>query len=240
MKVALLTKCGFRISYLADLSSQELHEALMLQKDEKTRLQHIINTLIIYMHQFQPEKFENLLDDSFEAWPSDQVLNEIIFPFLQKARLLSEGKRLTEEHFVVTILRSKIIRCIENVSSKPNSLGKKILLFLPAPSQLDLLLLHSKYLLKKNGFTVFYMGDDVTIDNLKDAVQVLLPDYVLTYLPQRVLFNTAELALMMSDLIPNATLIIIQNPRDKFPKINMQNVQQLDYSEARASYRNLN
>jgi hypothetical protein len=59
------------------------------------------------------------------------------------------------------------------------------MLFLSGQDQLDLVLLYTNYLLRQQGVNVFYIGNDVTVTNLKSYLQNTSPQFLFTYVPHR-------------------------------------------------------
>ena len=231
LNFSLLNKNGYKISHLSALNNEELEQKIKGIVNDGGRQQKAVNDLIISMHLLDTENFEKILDTCLVTWSIDIVLSEIVYKILQKTGLFWKGNRLTEEHFVVTALRSKIFLGIEEaeVTKRKN---KKILLFLPEAGQLDLMLLYTKYLLKIRGFQVLYMGNDVSIANLKAVIQLKQPTYIFTCLPKRTKLEINELSSIMYKIIPESKLVIANNPESTRIKIYYDNVLQLGYEDA--------
>lgn len=230
LKIGLLVQNGHKASSLSALTNDELEERIDRLKDDHTNRQNAVNDMVLSMYRLDIEHFEHILQHCFITWATDIVFSDIIYRFLEKTGLLWQGNRLTEEHFVVTALRSKIIRCIEQVEIY----GKKeikVLLFLPMAGQVDLMLLYTMYQFKTKGIHVLYMGHDVSINNLKTAIQLKQPDYIFTYLPKRTSFKVNELSSILYDLVPNARFIIA-NTESQAMKVHSNNVIYLGYTDA--------
>ena len=231
LNFSLLNKNGYKVSHLSALTNDELEQKIKGLVHNEGKQQKAVNDLIVCMHLFDTEKFEVICDTCLLTWSIDIVLTKIVYKFLQKTGLLWTGNGLTEEHFVVTALRSKIILGIEkaNVTERQD---KRILLFLPGAGQIDLMLLYTKYLLKIRGFQVLYMGNDISIANLKAVIQLKQPTIIFTCLPKRTNFKINELTSIMYELIPKSKLIIANNTESKVIKTNYDNAMQLDYENA--------
>ncbi|MEP6700607.1 MAG: MerR family transcriptional regulator, partial [Bacteroidota bacterium] len=231
LNFSLLNNNGHKVSRLSALTHDELQGKINGLVNKEERQQKAVNELILCMHQLDPEGFERTLDDCLAVWSLEILINEIVYTFLQKTGLFWGGSRLTEEHFVVTALRSKIILGIEkSVINEKKS--KTILLFLPEAGQLDLMLLYTKYILRIRGFQVLYMGNDITIDNLKTVIQLKQPDYIFTYLSKRTKFKINELSSIMHEVIPESKLVIVNNRESRQIKAEYTNVVLPDYEDA--------
>ncbi|MBC7875118.1 MAG: MerR family transcriptional regulator [Ferruginibacter sp.] len=231
LNYSLLNNNGYKVSQLSALTNDEVEQRIKELLKDEGKQQKAVNDLIICMHQLDTDGFEKILDTSMSSWSLDIVLTEIVYKFLQKIGLLWEGNRLTEEHFVVTSIRSKIILGIERTDVNEMK-NKKILLFLPGTAQLDLLLLYTKYILRIRGFQVLYMGNDITVANLKTVIQLKQPDYIFTYLSKKNNFKVRELSSIMEEVIPESILVIANNPGSRLLKQDFDNVIQLGYQDA--------
>ena len=208
LPLSLLNKNGYKISHLSYLSLEELSFKVAALPCNEDRQQRAINELVIAMYQLNIEGFEAILVNCYLMWPVDVVVHSIIYPFLKKVCLLSQGKLLNEEHFVVTNIRTKLCASIERIETKKNN-GKSILLFLPDERQLDLLLLYFHCLLKLEGWKVFYMGINVSLKNLQELFINIKPDYILSYFPKKHSFSFNDCSATMKTLLPNSKFLVI-------------------------------
>lgn len=204
--ITLLAKNGYRVSQLATLPATEIERKIHLLAGNEKKEAAII-ALIGYMYTMDIESFEAVLDSCLLTWDTDIFVNEIVYPFLQKTEILWQGRQLDEEHFVVTIIRKKLIIAIENLPKKTQRFGS-VLLFLSDQSQLDLALLCTHYRLKCAGVPVIYVGNDVSAANLKTYLQATSPDFLYTYLPQKNRFAFSEISCLLSRFAPGAKLFV--------------------------------
>lgn len=209
LRLVLLTKSGRKISLLSQLSPAgvQTHLHSLVQNDE--RILRAVHELILCMYTMNVAEFESVLDTAFLSWPIDTVIKQIIYPFLEKAGLLCQGRRLNEEHFVVTAVRKKLYWSIQRTLPERKK-GKTVMLFLSGERQLDLLLLYVYYLLEAAGWQVVHLGTDVSAKNLEDFLRVQKVDYLLTYFSKRLPFPLAELSAKMDALAPAAKLLVLQ------------------------------
>ena len=220
LQICLLTRYGYKISKLVDLSNEELCQKAGKLFQLEAQEEMVINDLIVCMYRMNIECFESMLDKCFGQWKVEDVIHRIIFPFLQKAGLLFEGKKLIEEHLVVTIVRKKLLNSIERLQNRDNS-GSRCVLFLCGVQQLDLFLLYAYFRLKANGHQVLYFGNDVTLKNLVEINSMYKPAYLLTYQPKKhpVPLNS-YLELMKNG--PTEARLILANP-DHSEKLSLSN-----------------
>lgn len=158
-------------------------------------------------------------------------MRNVVYPFLKVNNLLGQGKWLTEEHLVVTVLRSKIIYAIEKTVEAERK-EKTVLLFLPDYKQLDLALLYMHFHLKNSGIQVIYMGSNVTIENLKEIFEKMNPQFLFTYLPSKNNFQFEKLLLLLNT---NQTrLVLTMQAKATNRQFNSDKILLLKFEEALA------
>lgn len=207
LNISLLNKSGYRISRLSAMKEFDISHTINKLTDEKDKKERAINALVLCMYQMKTDEFEMILNVCCLTWGIDTLITEIIYTFLKRTSLLWQGNRFTEEHFIVTAIRKKLMVGIEKAEIHRQK-NKKALLFLPDHKQLDLMLLFTNYILKKNGWQVYYMGDDVSIENLKSVLQLKKPQVLFTYLTKKHHFQMLELSEFMEMNLPNSRLYI--------------------------------
>lgn len=207
LNISLLTRNGYRISQLCVMTTLEMESKIEHLTMDEDKQEKIINELILSMYTLNIHHFEHTLSYAYNNLPLDIFSNKIIFIFLHRTGLFWQGNKLTEEHFVVTAIRQKLMNCIEKTSKIENK-KKKVLLFLSKGKQLDLALLYTNFFLKLNGFDVLYMGNDVSLNNLKEVFSVLQPDFIFTYAGTKNKYFINELSAYIKNASPYSKFII--------------------------------
>jgi DNA-binding transcriptional MerR regulator len=185
LKIATLNKAGFKISYLARLTADEIDQHIQSLTNENDIQCHQIHQLIIAMHALDIEAFEGLLDTCILNWGVDTTIENVILPFMERIQLFTyKGRKQGDVHFIVTAIRKKLMTGIEKIDSK-KSLQKTALLYLPEGEHFDLILLYLNYTLKRLGVRILYLGTNVSLESLKMVVQSKAPDYLVSYIPSR-------------------------------------------------------
>ena len=183
LNIALLNKFGYKISHINKMDHEEIHSKLRSLSHQQAQQERIINELISLMVDLEIDGFEDLVDIQIREKGVDKIINEIIFPFLEKIGLLWVTNNINpaQEHLVTNIIRQKLIVGIETALSRIRS-NKVALLFLPEGQFHELGLLYVYYLLKNNGVKVLYLGADVPISDLHFIVKAKKPDYVYSHI----------------------------------------------------------
>lgn len=211
LQLALLNKNGHRISDLSLFTAGEIQTMLNQLSNEEDLHQLAIMKLLVHMYAMDTEAFELVLDHCYLNWKPEIIFKEIFLPFLIKTKLLWHGRRLDEEHFVVTAIRKKIMTALEHIKNMETT-NKTVLLFLPDQNQLDFVLLYASYLLKMKGMKVLYMGNNISFANLKTYIQTAKPDFLYTYLPGKNNFPFSAFSHYLNENLPNSKLIITTYP----------------------------
>jgi DNA-binding transcriptional MerR regulator len=183
LNIALLNKYGFKISHINKMDADEINERLVSLSHHQAQQERIVNQLISQMVDLDLDLFEELLDNQIQAKGIEKIINEIVFPFLQKIGILWVTNNINpaQEHLVTNIVRQKLLVAIEGTDGQMKS-EKTALLFLPEGEYHELGLLYVYYLLKTHGVKVLYLGADVPLQDLEYIVKAKKPDYIYTHL----------------------------------------------------------
>ncbi len=231
LNFALLSKNGFRVSQLSEMSEAMLEQKITQLPDPEDHCKKDMNSLLLVLYGEQPESFENILDELSATWTLPRLLQDIIYPFLSITGLLWSGNRLYGEHFAVTATRKKLILGIESINCGLTT-KQTALLFLQGTRQLDLGLLYSYYLLKTNDCQVLYLGNDVTIHNLEQAVKMRPPAFLFTYLPQSHEPDAAHLSDLMYSHAPASKLLVGTYANNSSDAVQEGNLVHMRYTDA--------
>ncbi len=213
LNIALLNRFGFKISHINKMSAPEIKTKLYSLSHQQAKHELIVNELITYMVDLDIDKFEELLDRQIQEKGIDLIINEIIFPFLERIGLLWVTNNINpaQERLVTNIIRQKIIAGLETVASSIKS-DKVALLFLPENEFHELGLLYVYYLLKNRGVRVLYLGADIPLEDLDFVVRAKRPHYLYTHLT--VVANNFSIEKVMYNMYSKITHVpvIISGP----------------------------
>lgn len=206
LHVAILNKNGYKISKLSKLTAFETEEKIVKLKDDVSGQELAVAQLLLAMYSMNFESFETILERSFCTWETYVVVNNIIYPFLVKTKLLWEGNGLIEEHIIVSIVRKKLMWAIENIPFVKSE--KKVILFLFGTKLLDLALLYKNFLLKYSGAQVINLGNDISVSNLVSITQKIKPLIFYTYLQKKNNHQLDDFSNWLLINFPHAKLMI--------------------------------
>jgi DNA-binding transcriptional MerR regulator len=163
LNVAMLNRHGIKISKISRLSDQELKEEILRLSVSNPHLENTIDSMIVSMIDMDEIKFNSILSKAISKKGFTDTFINIVYPFLEKVGILwmAGEVRPAQEHFIVNLIRQKIITTVDGFSNIFNPNAKKFLLFLPEDEWHEVGLLFSLYLLKEAGHEVLYLGQSV-------------------------------------------------------------------------------
>ena len=183
LKIARLRENGFKISRIASMSADEINQHVgSLDNGESEDIRNYIHFLTTAMIDLDEELFERTLATCILQLGLEITMYKIIHPFLVKIGTLwqTEAINPAQEHFISCLLRQKLIVAIDGQKIQSDNKAKKFLLYLPEGELHELTLLFSCYLLRKNGYQVIYLGQNLPFDDVCTAYKVYKPHCLLT------------------------------------------------------------
>jgi len=210
LKVSTLLAQGIKISIISKFSDKEINfkiQELQQQGTDDVVCAGYINELIGSMLVFDESGFEQTFSSAIIRFGMYQAMLKVLYPFLHKTGLMwsLEEAMPVQEHFAICIIRRKLIRAIDGLSS-PKKKSKSFLLFLTSDEWHETGLLFSDYIIRSHGYKTFYLGQNMPTDNLKDIIINTKPTHILTlYIARR------ELSIIEKEL----TTLSKQNPKLK-------------------------
>jgi len=186
LNIALLNKNGYKISRIAQMSQEEIVEKVSsiseINFDHNTQL----DALTISMIEIDESKFDRIIRTNINQHGFEQTMLEVIYPFLDKLSVLwlTGSINPIQESFMGYLIRQKLIAATDNLPIKETANQKTFMVFLPNGETQELSLLFLNYLLRSRGHKVIYLGQNVTMNDLKDAVEIRKPDYLYTMITE--------------------------------------------------------
>ncbi len=163
LNVAMLNRHGIKISNIARLTDKELKEEILRVCSSNSSLENIIDSLIITMIDMDEIKFNSIVNKAISKYGFTEAFLTVVYPFLEKIGVLWMAGDINpaQEHFVVNLIRQKLITAVDGFSHQYNPSARKFLLFLPEGEWHEIGLLFALYLIKEAGHEVLYLGQSV-------------------------------------------------------------------------------
>ncbi len=183
LRVSLLNRYGYKISRIRKMDEQQIDEAINEHTDKSFQLEHQVNMLLSATIDMDTDKFNELINQYTKQYGLEQMIEELIFNFLEKVGIMWMTNRIlpAQEHLSSHIIEKKLLLATEQVDV-PQVNAKQVLLFLPEGEIHELALLYVNYLLHKRGIRTIYLGPNSPIDQVEFVVNTLNPKYLYTHL----------------------------------------------------------
>ncbi len=184
LNISVLNDNGFKISEIAKLTSDEISEKVLEISRSGNEFKIHIRSFISAMLSFDETGFHKLMNTYIIQFGIEETFLKIVFPFLQEIGLLWQVGTIqpSHEHFVSNIIKQKLYVAIDGQVGKYSNNRKRFLLFLPESEKHSLGLLFANFLIRARGHEVLYLGQEVPLVDLKEALEKDNPDFILTML----------------------------------------------------------
>lgn len=183
LNISILNRHGIKISKIANMTNHELNQKIMeVVKPESDYLSQI-EGLVVAMIELNENRFERILNQSILKIGFEESLYYIIYPFFEKIGVLWQTGTINpaQEHFISNLIRMKLCVAIDSLPPVNDVHAKRIILFLPQWELHEIGLLTYYYLARKNGYNVFYLGQNVPLHDLFSVAHTVNPDLIATY-----------------------------------------------------------
>ena len=186
LNIALLNKNGIKISKIAKMDDEEILEKVAAISEINFENDVQLDALTLSMIEMDEYKFDRIISTNIQQLGFEHTMIEVIYPFLDKLGLLwlTGSINPVQENFMSYLIRQKIISAINN---EPIAQGKaipKFLIYLPEGESQELSLLFMHYLLKSRKFKVVYIGNYISLTDLKDVYQIHRPEFIYTIISE--------------------------------------------------------
>ena len=182
LNIAHLNKKGVKISRIATMTAEEIKQKVADSCEVDVIFENQIDGLMLSMFELNEYKFMKLLNHHIREIGFENTMDEVIYPMLDKLSVMwiAGSVKGVHENFINNIIRRKLSVEIDKLEYDPNESATRFLIFLPEYEAHELSLLFVYYLLKKYGANILYLGTQVSLPDVKDAVEIFRPDYLFT------------------------------------------------------------
>lgn len=182
LNIALLNKNGIKISKIAKMTPEEIAEKVAAISEFNFEFGTQLDALTISMIEMDEYKFNRIINTNIQQQGFEKTMMEVIYPFLEKLRLLwlTGSINPVQENFISNLIRQKIIASIDQEPLPAQKNSRLYLLFLPEGERQELSMLFMHYLLKSRKNRVLYIGQDISLADIRDACNIHQPDFIYT------------------------------------------------------------
>ncbi len=182
LNVALLKENGVKISKIAEMTEAEMQQEVIKLTERTLKYPDQIHSLTIAMVGMDEERFEKIIASNILKLGFEKTMINIIYPFLSKIGILWQTGAVNpaQEHFIVNLVRQKLIAAIDGQYFVSNTKSKKYILYLPEGELHELSLLFADYIIKSRNNRTVYLGQSLPFADLVAVSEVHQPDYMLS------------------------------------------------------------
>ena len=211
LNITLLNKNGHKISKIALLSEKEIIEKVSALSEINFEHHTQLDALTISMIEMDQGKFDRIIRTNIKQLGFEKTMMEVIYPFLDKLSVLwlTGSIRPVQENFMSLLIRQKLISAIDGLNLQENRNQKTFMLFLPSGESQELSLLFLNYLLQSRGHKVVYLGDNITLNDLRDAFSIKEPNFLYTMITESYANQSVDKYLQeLSTIFPKCTVLV--------------------------------
>ena len=190
LNVATLCSNGYRISKVAQLSEQELSQAVISCNEDAHDYCQQVNSLLAAMLEMNEPQLNRVLNQSIHELGFELAIMHVAYPFLQRIGVMWQAGSVNpaQEHLVTNLLRQKMMAATDVLASVLPAVARRWVLFLPEGEMHELALLFMNYALRARGHHVLYLGQNLPIKELQAVCATYRPHAictVMTAVPER-------------------------------------------------------
>jgi DNA-binding transcriptional MerR regulator len=174
LNIVLLHNYGYKISRIAEHSSEKIEILVREIISEKSSKNHAINAFKMAMMNFDQVLFFKTYSNLLSEKSFREIFYEVIIPLMDEIGLLWQSGTITpaQEHFISFLIKQKLMVNIEKIQVlEPTRTDKIFVLYLPENEIHELGLMYLNYEILLHGYKTIYLGESVPISSLKDMKQ---------------------------------------------------------------------
>ncbi|WP_165699285.1 MerR family transcriptional regulator [Hymenobacter jejuensis] len=190
LNVATLCGRGYRISRVAQLSEQELSQAVMSCCDDAHDHVQQVNAMLASMLEMNELHLCKQLVWTIQQLGFEKAFMHVAYPFLARIGIMWQAGTVNpaHEHLVTNILRQKLMAATDALVPVQPAESLRWVLFLPEGEMHELALLFMNYTLRARGHHVLYLGQNLPSAELEAVCETYKPYAlctVMTAVPER-------------------------------------------------------
>lgn len=174
LNIVLLHNYGYKISRIAEHSSEKIESLVREIISEKSSKNHAINAFKMAMMNFDQVLFFKTYSNLLSEKSFREIFYEVMIPLMNEIGLLWQSGTITpaQEHFISYLIKQKLLVNTEKIQVlEPTRTDKIFVLYLPENEIHELGLMYLNYEILLNGYKTIYLGESVPVASLKDMKQ---------------------------------------------------------------------
>lgn len=188
LNIVSLSRQNYKVSELCAMPDQQLSKLVweLGNEIENKPEEYFISQLIVAGMSYDESYFDKILSHTLLRYGMKDTYLKVIYPVLVRTGLMwaCDGLAPANEHFISNLFRQKLFTAIDGLPpSKPAS--DSWLLFLPENEFHEIGLLLAHYLIRLSGKKVIYLGGNVPVQSIINAVKEISCNNLLLFLVHR-------------------------------------------------------
>ncbi|MFZ4796793.1 MAG: MerR family transcriptional regulator [Bacteroidia bacterium] len=211
LNISILNNHNIKISEIAKMSTSDMSNSIIKLTNKSSKFTNQIKDLISPMMSFDELGFHNKLNELINDIGLEETYINILLPFLTEVGILWQIGSIqpSHEHFVTNIIKQKLFSHIDSQVANKGECRKKFLLFLPETETHSLSLLFANYIIRSRGHDVIFLGQEVPLEDLKNAFKNESPDYIYTTATiAHLKIPVQEMLYFLSNNWPNSQILV--------------------------------
>lgn len=182
LNISLLNERGYKISKIAQMAPEQIQQMVQQLCEVPCACSHHISLLVSAMIDMDEGKFDKAISTAILQMSFEEVMHEVIYPFLNKIGVLWQTGNISpaHEHFVSNLIRQKLIVAIDGQVVRRQQGAPTYLLYLPEGELHELALLYMNYIIRLHNFHVIYLSQNLPFQDLELTYEQCRPDYICT------------------------------------------------------------
>ncbi|MFN3403620.1 MAG: MerR family transcriptional regulator [Cytophagaceae bacterium] len=175
LNISYLNKYGFKISSIASLSPEQLHQLVKDTSQKYNDETEIFNPIKLAILSFDEIALETIISKVYSRHGFNYIVEEIFIPVLREIGILWQANAIcpAQEHFISGFIRGKLYAAIDKCPLLPDNPENPVYcLFLPENEIHELGLLYIHYLIKSSGKKSIYLGQSVPMEDLLEIHEI--------------------------------------------------------------------
>ncbi|MCX7551710.1 MerR family transcriptional regulator [Xanthomarina sp. F2636L] len=180
MNIGILTRKGYRISKIDKMSEKDIHDLITNSISDNSQ-EDEISALIIATLEMDEVVFNRILNSYIKEKGLLVATIQLIYPFLNQVGVLWGINKVmpAQEHFISNLIKKKMFSAIDALPY-PEKNSPVILMFLTENEHHEIGLLLAYYMARDMGWKVYYLGQNVPTENIKQVIEVVNPKRMLS------------------------------------------------------------
>ena len=230
LNIVSLLDYDYKVSQLCNMYDEELHNLLEEKMHEETgdkKYGYYISQLISAGVNYDESYFEKIFANCLLTFGFKETYSMVLVPMLKRLGLMWTTNKLppAQEHFVSNLVLQKIFVAIDSLPPPREEKGTAIL-FLPENEFHEIPLLFAHFILRFLEVKSIYLGANVPMDSLLEAVTTLNSDHLLFFLIHRDIPENVDRWISELTNVHSGNIFIAGNP-DLLKELDSKNKEQI-------------